>query len=90
MDFAQLAGEISLKDGVLSGIVAASVYMIMRGHLVPRYIMLERIKDKNDIIATIKESNEKLVEQNAQLMETSNATRKLLETINKPLETGEQ
>lgn len=90
MELVDLFGQITLKDGVLSGIVAASVWMVMRGHLVPRYIMLERIKDKDEIIGMLSGINERLVEQNAQLMGTSDATRKLLETISDPLESGEQ
>lgn len=77
-----LFSEVSLKEGASFVILSGAIIMILRGDLVPKNLMSERIIDKDYVIDSQEETIKLLVETNNKLLAESAVTVKLLATLN--------
>ena len=82
MDYLSIFSEVSLKEGASFVILSAAIVMILRGDLVPKNLMSERIIDKDSVIDSQEETIKRLVETNSKLLAESAVTVKLLATLN--------
>lgn len=85
MDYLSAFSEISLKEGVSFVILSGAIVMILRGDLVPKNLMSERIIDKDSVIDSQEETIKRLVDTNNKLLAESAITVKLLATLNATL-----
>ncbi len=82
MDYLSVLSGISLKEGASFVILSVGIIMILRGDLVPKNLMSERIIDKDSVIDSQEETIKLLVETNNKLLAESAITVKLLATLN--------
>ena len=82
MDYLSIFSEVSLKEGASFVILSVAIIMILRGDLVPKNLMSERIIDKDSVIDSQEETIKRLVETNNKLLAESAVTVKLLATLN--------
>ena len=82
MDYLSIFSEISLKEGASFVILSAAIVMILRGDLVPKNLMSERIIDKDSVIDSQEETIARLVDINNKLLAEAAITVKLLTTLN--------
>lgn len=85
MEYLGILNGVSFKEGAAFAILAIAIVMILRGDLVPKSLMSERITDKDFVINSQEETIKRLVDTNNKLLAESSVTIKLLSTMNSML-----